>query len=407
MQNTKGNIEEINEQEDDINQEIDYISLFAKEKTKVRGIPKRGSKDFEPDGSENQHDALTSSLNALQNALSEERNVSSRQLCKAIWHRAPISKAMITVSKGSHFHNMGHAIKGKMWLYPEECLFLMDRCSLSMQYCGVDMSLQHAYCEIIGEWLTLEKYQVYAYLKRIGFTVLRAQPSPSSSTNTSVCSQSQPLIQTPSHTNATSHQLQQLQLPWFLNRINSFIISPFIYITNLLNSSSVLSSRKSANKKEDQSLVVPGEYRTYEQVYKKLQIIKSSSITHCHNIDVDVEDEGYNIDFLVYKESAPGKFKKKNPGSPLFHVVVASAETQKPPSLPTLCNLFNSFPSSSQTNSSQSLESQSPSQLSTRKNILFAIVDGSNISFLEYNDIMFDNIHVNLISDHVEKKMRY
>lgn len=86
--------------------------------------------------------------------------VLSRQLCKAIWHGAPISKAMITVNKGAHFHNMGHAIKGEMWLYPEECLFLMDRCSLSMQYCGVDMSLQQAYCEIIGGWLTLEKYQV-------------------------------------------------------------------------------------------------------------------------------------------------------------------------------------------------------------------------------------------------------
>ena len=61
---------------------------------------------------------------------------------------------------------MGHAIKGEMWLYPEECLFLMDRCSLSMQYCDVDMSLQHAYCEIIGGWLTLEKYQViWKYLE--------------------------------------------------------------------------------------------------------------------------------------------------------------------------------------------------------------------------------------------------
>ena len=40
------------------------------------GLPKRGSKDFEPDGSENQHDALSNSLNALQKALSEERSVS-------------------------------------------------------------------------------------------------------------------------------------------------------------------------------------------------------------------------------------------------------------------------------------------------------------------------------------------
>jgi hypothetical protein len=67
---------------------------------------------------------------------------------------------VITVSKGSHFHNMGHSIKGEMWLYPEESLFLMDRSSLSIQYRGVDMSLQHAYCEMIGGWLTLEKYQV-------------------------------------------------------------------------------------------------------------------------------------------------------------------------------------------------------------------------------------------------------
>ncbi|RGB34374.1 hypothetical protein C1646_760647 [Rhizophagus diaphanus] len=384
------NVEDITEEvepDDDINQDIDYFSLFAKEKKRGGGIPKRGSKDFEPDGSENQHDALTSSLNALEKALSEERNVSSRQLCKAIWHGAPISKAMITVNKGSHFHNMGHAIKGEMWLYPEECLFMMDRCSLSMQYCDVDMSLQQAYCEIIGGWLTLEKYQVYAHLKRIGFTVLRAQQSYSNITYTS--SQSQSSAQSPSHTDSLSHQLQpqQLQLPWFLNRINSFIISPFIYITNLFKSSSMLPSNKSTHNKESKSLVESGECITYEQVYKKLQIVESSSITHYHNISTENED--YNIDFLVYKESAPGKFKKKNPGSPLFHVVVASAETQKPPSLSTLYNLFTSSSSPSQTTSSPI------------KSILFAIVDGSNISFLEYNDVMFENIHVNLISDNV------
>ncbi|GBB87917.1 hypothetical protein RclHR1_01440032 [Rhizophagus clarus] len=385
------NIEDITDEiepDDDINQDIDYISLFAKERKRGGGIPKRGSKDFEPDGSEDQHDALTSSLNALQKALSEERNVSSRQLCKAIWHGTPISKAKITVNKGSHFHNMGHAVKGEMWLYPEECLFLMDRCSLSMQYCGVDMSLQHAYCEIIGGWLTLEKYQVYAYLKRIGFTVLRAQESQSNIINTSSQSQS----------SAQSLQLQpqQSQLPWFLNRINSFIISPFIYITNLFNSSLVLPSNKS--NIEDKSLVEPGECRTYEQAYKKLQIIESS-IMHCHNITTENED--YNIDFLVYKESAPGKFKKKNPGPPLFHVVVASAETQKPPSLSTLHNLFTSSPYPSQTASSRCLQSKSSSQSSPIKSILFAIVDGSNVTFLEYNDIIFDYIHVNLVSDHV------
>ena len=64
-----------------------------------------------------------------------------------------------------------------------------------------------------------------------------------------------------------------------------------------------------------------------------------------------------------------------------------SAETQKPPSLSTLYNLFTSSTSSS-----------------SLKKILFAIVDGSNISFVEYNDIMFGDIHVNLVSDHIQKK---
>ncbi|CAG8613412.1 4225_t:CDS:10 [Funneliformis mosseae] len=308
---TTEEIKEEIEHDDDTNQEIDYISLFAKE-----------NKDFEPDGSESQRDTLSNSLNALQKALSEERNVSSRQLCKAIWHPAPISKAMITVSKGSHFHNMGHAVEGKMWLYPEECLFLTDRCSLSIQCHDVEMSLQHAYCEMIGGWLTLEKYQVYSYLKRIGFTVLRTQYSQSaqSSSNimstSSLSSQMQSTSQPLSHTNSTSHQLQpqRLHFSWLFNRLSSFIISPFIYITNLLNSSEP-STTKSTNNKEDtadqrgETLVGSGECETYEQVYKKLQIIESSSITHSLlHYNTTAEDDDYNIDFLVYKESAPVQF---------------------------------------------------------------------------------------------------
>lgn len=72
-----------------------------------------------------------------------------------------------------------------------------------------------------------------------------------------------------------------------------------------------------------------------------------------------------------------------------LYLFFCSAETQKPPSLSTLYNLFTSSSSPSQTTSSPI------------KSILFAIVDGSNISFLEYNDVMFENIHVNLISDNV------
>lgn len=72
----------------------------------------------------------------------------------------------------------------------------------------------------------------------------------------------------------------------------------------------------------------------------------------------------------------------------LYIFFFCSAETQNPPSLSTLYNLF--------TSSSPTQTTSSPI-----KSILFAIVDGSNISFLEYNDVMFENIHVNLISDNI------
>ncbi|CAG8470822.1 10364_t:CDS:2 [Diversispora eburnea] len=93
--------------------------------------------------------------------------------------------------------------------------------------------------------------------------------------------------------------------------------------------------------------------------------------------------EDYKIDFYVHNQSQDKKFKKKSPGEPLLRVVVASAMLQKPPSIKTLERLFK----------------DNGSNLSAKKNnsILFSIVDGENVVFLEFKDIMFGDIKVDLV----------
>jgi tRNA-splicing endonuclease subunit Sen54 len=132
----------------------------------------------------------------------------------------------VTLARGIHFSSLGHSVprplpleatqsledKGKpiehkrLELLPEEALYLIERgtlaCSVAYdenQAPALDnvlppMSVQQAYADMVGTVdLTLEKYQVsvrclpacfrssscpqvYAYLKRLGYAVTRANP---------------------------------------------------------------------------------------------------------------------------------------------------------------------------------------------------------------------------------------
>lgn len=138
-----------------------------------------------------------------------------------------IARTHVTLARGIHFSSLGHSvprpvsndgdqskIRKRLELLPEESLYLIERGAL---FCtkeshilksnipggedveGVPMSVQQAFAEMIGkEDLTLERYQVritqsspgvsgvnclhqvYAYLKRLGFSITRTTPpSPS------------------------------------------------------------------------------------------------------------------------------------------------------------------------------------------------------------------------------------
>lgn len=79
----------------------------------------------------------------------------------------------ITVNKGTHLHSMGFSHQGQVKLHAEEAAYLVARNALV-----VDNMDFEGFCEIMYEagdgFINYDKYQVYAYLKRLGFIVMRA-----------------------------------------------------------------------------------------------------------------------------------------------------------------------------------------------------------------------------------------
>ncbi|RPD62557.1 hypothetical protein L226DRAFT_504091 [Lentinus tigrinus ALCF2SS1-7] len=170
-------------------------------------IPKRGEKDFEPTtqgGSGLQRHVLDRSRSAMLEALKATRTISHKSVSHAIWY-PQLGRAHVTVAKGIHLSTMGHSVarasegsedakkvQKRLELLPEEALYLVERGAM---FCwkptdvplhktlhlddmeGVPMSVQQAYAEMIGaEDLTFERYQVYAYLRRLGYVVTRTKP---------------------------------------------------------------------------------------------------------------------------------------------------------------------------------------------------------------------------------------
>ncbi|WVN89267.1 uncharacterized protein L203_104486 [Cryptococcus depauperatus CBS 7841] len=177
-------------------------------------IPRRGEKDFEP---------LQETVNLQEMLLEKSRQAMFNALVGVRGgHNNSISHAVITPTKpfpqvlvihGHLFDQMGITVrpylspkskgKGKatLELLPEEALYLLERGSLQIwigkdaktekemnagvgEWCeeeygvkgAVEMSVMEGYGVFIGqEGLTWERYQAYAYLKRLGYNIQRSR----------------------------------------------------------------------------------------------------------------------------------------------------------------------------------------------------------------------------------------
>ncbi|EKM51984.1 uncharacterized protein PHACADRAFT_212597 [Phanerochaete carnosa HHB-10118-sp] len=284
-------------------------------------IPKRGEKDFEPKtsgGSGLQRHTLDRARFAMLDALKATRMTSSKSISYAVWH-PEIARAHITVARGIHFTNMGHSVARstddyggdmkltkRLELLPEEALYLVERGSM---FCwndnvltsdledmeGVPMTVQQAFVEMIGkEDLTLEKYQVYAYLKRLGYVVTRTRPP----------SDAYPAAAPFDHPKAKTDT--------FLTRCFTALISP---VTRFLSSFKakfdwwrpIWFSRWLHHN------------LSYPSIYKSLRFLTSGHHAPLH-VKRPTNPSPYQIFYNLYKPSTP--FKKTAPPSPDFSVVV-------------------------------------------------------------------------------------
>jgi tRNA-splicing endonuclease subunit Sen54 len=189
-------------------------------------IPRRGEKDFEPNPTEHQTGVLSESRRAMHNALSFPRLHSGKTHVVAFYapdgyfpladipqpkagtetekssesaekparpapksaNISPDACVYVPNPKGQLFKSLGQADRwNRLWLLPEEALYLLERGSLDIRWpsssssgapgedeLSIPMSLQAAYASFVGHGgLTLERYSVYTGLKRLGYTLAR------------------------------------------------------------------------------------------------------------------------------------------------------------------------------------------------------------------------------------------
>jgi tRNA-splicing endonuclease subunit Sen54 len=193
---TEDTIELPQEDADPADEVADFRFLASKK------LPSRGTKDFEPHGTKLQQSTLEASRQAMYDVLNQTRTHNLRD-SRAVWDAETGGAWVInpggkwTVSVGQSRRCPGKGTR--LWLLPEETLWLIDRGSLDVRWPaipgeeeedGMPMSLQGAYAVCIrsdsAHPLSLEMYSVYAYLKRAGYIVVRENSNPQNTAKDSV-----------------------------------------------------------------------------------------------------------------------------------------------------------------------------------------------------------------------------
>lgn len=256
--------------------------------------------------------------------------VSSKSLSYGIWMPS-LARVRVTMARGIHFNSMGHsaaretglekAVK-RLELLPEEALYLFERGTL---LCYKDaggegavpedespiLSVQQAFAEMIGtEEITLEKYQVYAYLKRLGYAVTRYKV-PSTSP---YYPQPPPYAPPPQSRSSWSSRC--------IGRIHVVLA----WLTS--------SSRPWATV----------SFRWHQSAGSILSALRVIRTGHKHPVAQPPDKSPYEIFYNIYKPNTP--LRKTNPPRPDFQCVVVDANMTRFPSLSQISYLFDQVPES-------------------------------------------------------------
>lgn len=323
----------------------------------------------------------------------EEGEKERNEKGKREWKR-PV---MVEKPTGQHIRTMGKAGKGGgLWLLPEEVIYLVERGSLDVKYRApssspkeqgeeeegekgpqewndVSMSLQACYAWFVGmDGLSLERYSVYAGLRRSGYIVLRApgwydedhhqEKDEKGGGNVVGC----------------QGQLQgQKDQEW---SIWQWIHKRFL-------------ERKLRDPLPLGPLVGPGLYRSYSDIYRLLNLIPyhdpsqfaTTTTTPPFPSSPNPSSKPVlRVHFHIYQPTP--NFRKTAPGPPDFHLTVLSAREDNFPTLSQLDNLLKSVPYTPP----PITEMRSYQRLKHGyRNVVLAIVDQGIVSYMRVADSGF------------------
>ncbi|KAH7367284.1 hypothetical protein B0T11DRAFT_201790, partial [Plectosphaerella cucumerina] len=398
-----------------------FASMFHKKGIASQSI-RKGQKDFESHGTRAQDSALEASRQVIEDVLSYTRT--HREEWNKGWFFPdhwkqtleadpppefarfidasihPLERVVVLEEmKGPQGKSIGRTIRGvkpplpaigKVWLLPEEALFMVERGSLDLwwpdrelkelmpsttpsqentgdasdsatktdadaedEYArGVPLSLQAAYSLLIGAdgergKISLPKYEVYAHLKRSGYFVQRA-PASNAVGDDSSTANSTPLWK------------------WLFSLLDG----------------------GSHRHPSHGPLVRPSLYRKYGPVYKQLELIPRFSPSTPSTRTAPPEDP-YKVFFHVWRPSKHTVFSKSDPPPPDFRIAVLDARETSVPALDQLDALWGTTPSEP-----PPATMAGPGRMYQRlkhghRNVLLAIVDRGLVNFMRFGQGAF------------------
>lgn len=354
-------------------------------------VPKRGEKDFEPHATTLQSNTLAASRQAMHNALSFQRVHPPKGYTVATYY--PETNMAYTLNpRGPHYTKMGHAMSvqddpmgdlemrgQRLWLLPEEVLYLLERGSLDVRWpvvdgeeseLGLPMSLQGAYAMFIGDErshagaLTFERYSVYAGLKRNGYTVLRA-PSWGD-------------LPTPLGNECFAPLPSLPCRPWYIGLLK--------YYSTWWITLSANAAKDEKVEYDKGPLVTPRLYHSYADIYRRLALVNYHDPTTQIGPS-NVELTAYPSLRITFHVWRPGSstFKKSAPGPPDFRIAVVNARETSVPTLQQLSALLYTTPYDPPMESAQLYQKLKHGY----KNVILAIVDQGVVSYLRIADAAF------------------
>lgn len=391
-----------NAEDDDVPDFKLFKSMFEKKQISSKSI-RKGEKDFESHGTRAQDGALELSRQAMEEVLGYTRVHRKDQWVRA-WYfpeqfagltddesnvkggdkddiRLRERVVVVEHAKGSWMKDIGRVCPptvdrvaaGKMWLLPEEALYLVERGTVDLWWpnrqleeilpgdgpndaigpddydAGLPLSLEAAYSLLVGPdgergTISLPKYQVYTTLKRGGFSILRA-----------------PNFAPP-----------------------DTVASTTTFWTWL---SSLLSWDREPDRKPNGPLVAPGLYRAYGPIYQRLAILPRHKPSPIPSERHETEDP-FKVFYHVWQSSG-APFSKKNPRPPEFRIAVSDTVDSFVPDLEQIEALLGSTPYDP-----PKLEMQTPNRLYQRlkhghRNVLIAVVDHGLVNFMRFGEGSF------------------